>query len=704
MSARGDVEVSCGISKTHLYIDAAVRLHDLRGRNFVNNLVQLAFAECLKELLGGAEVARIGGGVARLTTEERVSLGSLEGFARLLNSLNLPAIMSVEVKRNAEKETLPYDYEAAEGVRLRAELAPDGLYDKVRGRCSICQTPVVVKAQGEEWKTEFFRHVVRDELLCPACLVARFAGRVLNNAMVVNLHGVVRGVDFESIKSTIEEVLREEYERTNERDERRSERGAIALFFSQGNANYAFLSMRHRSFSFGRSVKQLGDLAANFFTLRLGGETATYVNVLVGFRGRVDGDVTKSAREQLRSVCERPFELGDIDVDEVLSLVYSSFKAASRAFINAMSEASLLELIRNSGLRRVFDDLRLSVDLSSIDFRRAYREVPKGKLVINPLFLSVNLEGWARIIDLDLLYAYSPGTGIAVVRSDGDHFGNIGDYSKIISIVGGREREKECKCVEPSDEWEKVLEETLLRYFKCVMPLLMSFVVPSINVYYGGDENLFVIPASLRHIRSAIYLVRNTLLATVVRALQNLSSKCCVSLPGGRLERRLVSARSGTLSAAVVMSIRKFPMYYLVSFANLGVEAAKTVRDATLMVYVVSVSQAWPRYEAWFRDSFRVPVPNEILDKFVTVCMRTSGEPVIHRAYQLLNGLALTYNEPVDSKAIGHLRKELVEALSNAIRGMDEVVSRLKPLEAELCGVSGIPTLDTIRSVHKGVE
>jgi len=60
-------DVGFFVEKPHLYIDSSLRLHDLRGRNFVNNVVQYAFVGIVKTFLGdylglSCEVRRCGGG------------------------------------------------------------------------------------------------------------------------------------------------------------------------------------------------------------------------------------------------------------------------------------------------------------------------------------------------------------------------------------------------------------------------------------------------------------------------------------------------------------------------------------------------------------------------------------------------------------------------------------------------------------------
>ncbi len=693
-------DVGFFVEKPHLYIDCSYRLHDLRGRNFVNNVVQYAFVGVVKTFLEdrfglNCEVRRCGGGkvVLRVFSDSvpedvKSMLISLVG---LFSNIIRPSFAGAFISSK------PTYWEYREVCRDSIEIY--SVPCAVSGRCSICGSSIVFKSDF----SEYFRHVLRSENLCPICAIPRFIGRVLNNPVVVTFHGV-----FDHAGKILCDLECCGYE---------FERSGNALYVRVGccDACLSFLSLRHNVWDSDRvKLGDVGILAVSY------GDIA-YVSTIIGLR-RLNElcDVynefhnVRSCLRKFSFIYEYPIEdilesyTSHSRVEEILCELRERVLNLLCTMVNFV-QYSIYNVSQGSGsslnevlefLRRIMEDVEF-VSLSPVPVPDGFKV---GKLVLNPLFTYVNLYGIYDNIDLEVLHMVNPLMGIAVVRADGDQFGKVNNLKDLLEKVSIDVSDVSDEVVE---EWSYVLEKEVSENFKGFVTQLACALTPSIVVYFGGDENLLICTRrgdDISYIRDMTYLVRNLLLITVVRALVRfLHDHGLGSYDIVDLLRRMVMRRLSTLSSGIALTRTKFPMYYTIHLVNNLVEIAKKLRDSNMILYMVSIFQESVENVDWTKNVLRIPIPNKHLSSFVRLLRIENSEQKIHTILKMLYLYLFERNGEVEDFDVDSIIKEARELYREVAYSRDirEMLQELYEIEDELCKTSGLATFDTIVSTSK---
>ncbi|NPA70968.1 MAG: hypothetical protein GXO26_09175, partial [Crenarchaeota archaeon] len=486
-------DVGFFVEKPHLYIDCSYRLHDLRGRNFVNNVVQYCFVGAVSGVFNSLGlcygVRRCGGGRAVVRVFSDLSKDVIDrvlGLASLLSILVRPAGAGLFVEESASRRV----------YRLFSDFSVISIPCTVSGRCAICGRSSVFRSDF----SEYFRHVLRDEDLCPICAISRFVGRVLNNPVVATFHGVVTGDNARNIICDLERAGSHVYSSTGD---------AVFIELKHDASLLGFLALRHTVWNSDTTI--LNDVA--FLAVSIG--DVAYLSAIIGLRKlksipHLEKEF-KNVRDRLRMfsfLYQEPIEnlVDRYDIYSTLCELRSVVNNLLCAMSSIVREA-VNNVPCNNSVHNVLKYLeRCSyVSLSPVPMPDGF---PRDSLILNPLFTYVNLYGVYDNIDVEVLQMFNPLMGISVIRADGDRFGKVNDLNELLSRLGVSVPVSE----ELKDEWRFYLEKVLSEDFKGLVTQLTCALTPSIVVYFGGDENFLICTRSgddISYIRDVIYLVRN---------------------------------------------------------------------------------------------------------------------------------------------------------------------------------------------------
>ncbi|QKR00745.1 hypothetical protein GWK48_10410 [Metallosphaera tengchongensis] len=165
------VKVAIGLNRPHLFIDSSIRLHDLRGRNYILNHAQRLFQFLIKSYALehdlGAKILRVGGGrseveISQVDTELFEELFSLSNN---LNQILFPSYVDIDVGSSTLIKGIPSVSASAGKV------------------CDICKARDDYDVSGNE----FLSQIKRDDPLCEIDLMLRGVGRVLNSSATMSI-------------------------------------------------------------------------------------------------------------------------------------------------------------------------------------------------------------------------------------------------------------------------------------------------------------------------------------------------------------------------------------------------------------------------------------------------------------------------------------------------------------------------------------
>ncbi|NPA69328.1 MAG: hypothetical protein GXO26_00820, partial [Crenarchaeota archaeon] len=563
----------------------------------------------------------------------------------------------------------------------------------VSGRCSICGSSMVFRGDF----SEYFRHVLRSEDLCPICAIPRFIGRVLNNPVVVTFHGVVIGDNARNIVCDLEHA-----------GCRISSTGdAVFIELRYDNSLLGFLALRHTVWD---NTTILNDVS--FLTVSIG--DIAYLSAIVGLKRLKNiphlEKEFENVRNRLRMSSFIYQELIENIIDRYdIYLTLCELRSVVNNFLCTISNI-VRESIKNlptdkrdslGSVLRYLENCSY-VGLSTVPLPDGFS---KDSLILNPLFTYVNLYGIYENIDLEVLHMVNPLMGIAVVRADGDQFGKVNNLRDLLEKVGIDVQDVSEDVV---NEWSYFLEKEVSENFKGFVTQLACALTPSIVVYFGGDENLLICTGrgdDISYIRDVTYLVRNLLLLTVVSSLVRFLRDHDISCPYvfSELLRKMVMERLSTLSSGIALTRTKFPMYYTIHLVNNLVEIAKILRDSNMILYMVSIFQESVENEDWCRNVLRIPIPNKYLSSFVRLLRIENSEQKVHTILKILYLYLLERNGDIEYLDVGRIFREARELYREVAytRDIREMLQKLYEIEDELCRTDGLATLDTIVSTSK---